>query len=919
MPLLCRGNFPLSDFKAKLGDPIFRITRRSCHLNKEFASQSKTAMQQHSASIVEILENRIAPAGIVTVAYSPTNGELTLTGDLLDNSIFIFEFGPNQHRVAGAPGTLLGPDSLEFMDVGKITNLIFTGSSGEDELTLFQLKTLTSVTFDGGSGDDSFNCDDGIIKGFATFNGGSGDNSYGLSDSIIAGNLTVNETTGGGDLSFTGNIAIGGSLLFNGGGGVNKIRSTFGSISIGKGLQMNGGLGSTEIELQVSDLKIGKLPTGESILINGGAGIDHLELNEGAITFAGAVRMIGGTGVSNLLFNNSTSPIKIGKLASGNSIYFESGAEADSFSIAGASIVAAGGIEIIAGGGNNDAILGGGNGRISLGKMQSGYSLRYTGGSGGDSMHINGSAIVFAGGIDFSGFSSLNELTINNVNGVAKIGKSAAGESIQFAGGSGNNSFTASSSSLVLAGGVDFAATGDNSRVTFGPSGRLTIGKLISGHSIKFNGGTVVSELTMDVDIFAAAGGIEFSAGNGENALNVGGFEGSAKIGKLSTGESIRYVGSSGGDRVVISPSVVNLAGGLDFAGGSGSNILDIEPGSRVRTIKIGAMPSGQSINYLGGSADDQLVVGGRLASKGSVEMIGGGGENLLLLSPQGGSIGKSLTGTSVRMTGGAAGDLLVLNASTVAGDVILDGGDGNDDLQMFGRSVKVSGNVTYEGGPGANRASINVSALTIAKSLTINGGDGGDTVRISSDGTIGGEVSMNLGTSSADPQNVVIGSRAYRPGALVFKQGLSIVSATTAAATDSVDLLNLIVTGAVSLDMGDGITNVRIDNLTARDSLSILTNGGADTVGIERRVFPGNSIVTKLATIQTGSGTDTLLIGSATYTPNNGPNDTTRVRFLAGLNADGGSGSDSANAIETENDFPGSPATITTFEVSIP
>jgi hypothetical protein len=884
-------------------------------------------MPFHSISAVEILEARIVPAGIVTVGYTPATGELTLTGDTLNNEITLVQFAPNQYRFVGASNTILNPGGIEFMDIGKLTKLTFVGGNGNDTLFVGQVKTLTALTFDGGDGSDILSCVDVAVKGGVTFSGGGGGDNLNFSglSAMVTGNVVVTDTTENVHLNFAAQKnVVGGSITINGGTGANRLENLRGSFSIGKGLQLDAGAGTAEIILDGElGTTIGKLPTGQSILFNGGAGVDVLQLSEGAKTLAGGIQMVGGADDDRLVFLDRTSPVKIGKLSTGQSVLFDGGAGSDAVTIAGKSVLAAGGLEILAGDGTNVFNLGSGSGRITVGKLLSGQSVKYTGGVSGDAFTINASSLVLAGSLDFSGSDGANTLTLANANGIAKIGKGPNGVSIRFVGGVQSNTFAAESANLALAGGFDFTSAGTNSVASFdGGNGRLTIGKMNSGHSIKFSGATGVSDFSTNVDSVVALGGVEFSAGNGANSLAFSGLEGSVIIGKLSTGESIRYVGAPGTDSIEISPSAVTLAGGVDFAGSDGTNsVLFNFSGARTRIVKIGALPSGQSVNYTGGVGEDTMTFGGRLATTGSLEMAGGNGDNELDVDSMAASIGKSLAGVSVRLLGGTGADVVTLSeALTIAGDIFLDGGAGDDALQFPGSySVKVGGAVTLEGGSGRNQLILNPVFLAINKSLTINGADGGELISISADGVVGGGVNINLGTSSANSQNVTISSKTFRPSALLFKQGFNVVSATTAAAADALTLLNATVNGPVNISMGEGVTTVTIDNLIARGDLTITTNGGDDTVSIERQILPGNSIITKLASIQTGSGTDTVLIGGPLLPPNGGVGDSTRVRFLAGLTVDGGTGSDTANAIATENDFPAGAPTVTSFEVSAP
>ena len=80
-------------------------------------------MSYHSHIHVEPLEDRIAPAGLVTVTYSSVTGVLTLVGDDLDNSLDVVRTGVDTHRIEGLNGTLLTSSGGPVPpDIGKLTS-----------------------------------------------------------------------------------------------------------------------------------------------------------------------------------------------------------------------------------------------------------------------------------------------------------------------------------------------------------------------------------------------------------------------------------------------------------------------------------------------------------------------------------------------------------------------------------------------------------------------------------------------------------------------------------------------------------------------------------------------------------------------------------------------------------------------------
>ena len=133
-------------------------------------------MKTNSFPSIEALETRIAPAGVVNVAFA--GGSFTLTGDALDNVLTITATGPNVLTfspgggttfTSGLPLSVFDPATGIFH--GDITGK-FTANLGAGNDTLF----LANVTIPG---------------------------KLDVNDLIGNNNLTLNNTRIGGDLNFT--------------------------------------------------------------------------------------------------------------------------------------------------------------------------------------------------------------------------------------------------------------------------------------------------------------------------------------------------------------------------------------------------------------------------------------------------------------------------------------------------------------------------------------------------------------------------------------------------------------------------------------------------------------------------------------------------------------------------------------------
>jgi hypothetical protein len=384
----------------------------------------------------------------------------------------------------------------------------------------------------------------------------------------------------------------------------------------------------------------------------------------------------------------------------------------------------------------------------------------------------------------------------------------------------------------------------------------------------------------------------------------------SVRAGKLPGGQSIRYTGADGDDELTAVGADLALAGGIDFAAGGGENAVR----AQLNTLRTGALATGQAVRYAGsGQADTLELAARRIGLAGSVEMAGGDGDNSLDLQARVIALGKTAGGESVRYTGGAGADEVQLDGSAaVAGSLTVGGGAGNDSLTLHGPRLQVGGAVTFDGGAGNDRFTADTPALALGGSLAFAGGTGSNDFNLTADGTVAGDVTLDFGPATATAsQDVELRGGSGLVNGLAIRGALAVSAAGDAGTSEWVLLQDVSVARAVAVSLGDGTSNVFIDNLSAGAAFTVDTNGGIDTVDVERLGRFGSSVVAGAATIRTGDGPDTVRIGTGTADD--------RVRFLGGLTLDGGNGADTRNAIDTANAFPGgSPTGLDTFETVV-
>jgi hypothetical protein len=433
--------------------------------------------------------------------------------------------------------------------------------------------------------------------------------------------------------------------------------------------------------------------------------------------------------------------------------------------------------------------------------------------------------------------------------------------------------------------------------------------------SILFTGLGGADSIQTNLASLTLAGGIEVNGGDGANSLTLSGSNGLLKIGKLSGGQSILFTGGAGNDFVTSDVARQTLLGGIKMNGGGGNNVLEFDSRD---LIKVGKFATGQSVSVSGtGDAENEVFFGGRSTLSGSIEVTSGSGGGTIGLDGIT-VVGRNDQGLSVSLNGGAGLDRLDFDDNvSLAGSLVFNSGEGNSlidftDLQTLG----IRGAVQIVGGTGDDTVNIEAFRLTLGSTLSFTGGDGADRLSIIADGSIAGDVNVNLGASAAGTQRVILESLTRNAGGLALRGGLT-VDAANAVSADAFTLTNVAVLKAIAIVLGEGVSTVDIDNLLAGDAFNLSTGGGNDVVNIERENLFGNSIIRKLASIQLGLGDDQIAIGNPVPEPNTGAEDSTRVNFVAGLTLDGGDGAgDNRNDIEGQNTF-GAPLNSTGFELT--
>jgi hypothetical protein len=623
------------------------------------------------------------------------------------------------------------------------------------------------------------------------------------------------------------------------------------------------------------------------VLIDGGEGDDTIAL-EGVST-RGALDLRGGSG------GDTISIVSAG--ARFGSIRVDLGQGDDTFTATGTAASVAGPFTILGGPGDDTISVGvsslkvrgaatfdGGDGVnqnvLSALIADIGGPLRLLQGS-----HSTGTAVTVLG----AAFGNLRGGVLIEVgDGDHQITGSFSNDvsiakRVDIRSGNGDDSVTFSQGSVRLLGGLSLdLGDGDNTAT-------IAIAQKVA--RLSYAGGSGADSVSIsgagDIQI---AGLLRFAPGDGANTL--------AMSGNTITIGSLAVFGGLGDDTFAVSSTSLQVDGKSDLRLGDGSNVTDIS----TSVARLGG-----PLTITGGAGPDNATIDTiTLFSKGGVRFDGGaGGPDSFGFGVSAAEILGSLQARTPDAPGMASSIALSLGFTTITKNITAQAGAGNAgisigasndffvggriDLRGAGEGDKtftiattimtVLGGIQIGGGSGVNSATVS-GASALLGSLSYTGGAGVDTFVANLGGSITGPMRLDMGTGNNTAQ--ITGNSLTT--ALSLARGLDFRSDAPAASTDTVNLANVIIRGKTSITMGNGASNVSIENFVM-DSLALDTAGGADVVEIETAASGRASVFNGSVRILLGDGDDALTIGDNS--------DQAKADFRKRVLIDGGDGTD--------------------------
>lgn len=391
------------------------------------------------SSVLESLESRLAPAGIVTLSLTSA-GALTITGDALANDLQITESG-NDWTVASQSGG----DTLFRMNGGPLLPSITFAAplslkailgAGNDDLLISKSIVPGTVTIDGGEGNDVVDFTSTNIGGVTTIRLGNGHDYFTAGgDLFFSKGFSVD--LGSGQNTFDVNAK---TLLSNGGinalaGGSAVELQTFilaAELADVKGAVMLRTSTTSATDFEIGNQQADSLRVSGSLSLLSSAGDDKVTLT-GNIETLGTFALNLGHGVNSVL-SNAAGLIKA------NALSYLGGNHQDSVTFGNQVLQVSGNMAFNGGGGTNLLDL---NPASSL---RIGGLLGYTGGSGNDTLIVDGPSAVIGGAVTMAASNGNNAFGLNAISG--SLG------AISYSAGAGNDVVdvgeSAGASSLVI-------------------------------------------------------------------------------------------------------------------------------------------------------------------------------------------------------------------------------------------------------------------------------------------------------------------------------------------------------------------------------------------------------------------------------------------------------------------------------------
>ncbi len=692
----------------------------------------------HPHPVLEALEARLAPAGLITLTTA--GGVLTITGDGADNGLAIID----------VPGT----GQWQLDNAGGLTTTFILNGVMVAAGTTFEAQNSIKATL--GDGNDALLIDPSaapssmLTPGGISINAGKGNDEIRIgtasSDQLMTGAVTVDLGEGNDQFATLATSVYSGAVKITGGLGNDEVRFDGASADqvFLKGLTVDMGIGDDTFAATAKRFAVAgalNVTTGGGVILT-----PTISFSSDLMTFDGPVTLSVGSGASNILLGNAATDV----LQFGAGLKINGGTGADTVSLRG--------IHTYAGAVAVDLKDGGNKMTIEDAASFTAPSLSVKGGSGTDHLLLDDNSItVINGALTVSLGSNTNTLEMDP-------GAKLTAGSLAYTGGTGMEFVDLSGASFHVLGSmsVNLGADG-NSDIDIAPAVTGYV-----GGNLTFTGAKGADDLDFNTPDLRIGGGLKFALGAGSNTVDTAGM-------LLQVAGGMTYTGGKDSDFLVVSNDNFVVARNLTFT--SGGTLTSDQLFLRPVNGSVG------SVAYTGGAGLDSVLLGHvdgtttvRLTINGAVSVNLGAGLAQFVTTDAyvHGATSVVSTGASIDQDG------ILLQQSTFNGPVTFSLGAGGS---LFTASdVFMRGAFTLNTGGGDDTVNLDTSAGTMADSywfgtVKILTGAGEDVVTIGTNPMVANAANhfyRNLiidGGADADTLNPVLpGSNTFHGSAVLQK-----------------------------------------------------------------------------------------------------------------------------------------------------
>jgi len=255
----------------------------------------KTVERQGTHLELEVLEERIAPAGGVTAFVS--HGTLVITGDALGNDIVIDDAGlaATELRISSGLDATTVNGGAEDVLQGVTGGIVLKMADGDDHARFDGVDVATSITFDGQLGANHFELTgDSIVHGSVIARNA---NVAGIAGATVAGDVRILNTTGFSTVTISSLDARSLSIRNGDGGDI----ATLNGLTLTGRLSIQTGYGYGDTTTQINDSRV------SSVGFASGWGLDSFTATGLTCTSGGvAFRLSDGPDSSSVSISGST-------------------------------------------------------------------------------------------------------------------------------------------------------------------------------------------------------------------------------------------------------------------------------------------------------------------------------------------------------------------------------------------------------------------------------------------------------------------------------------------------------------------------------------------------------------------------------------------------------------------------------------